>query len=207
MQRLGLYISLIVIYASGILVLADFFTDGIPIVDGTGRTLALWVSIIAGFMLLLGLSNIVRVHIERVQTRHENAPYSIVLLLSAFLVIGAGIAGRFLLPDSPNAVNDWIFQYVYQPLSTTLFSLLAFLMIGAAIRALRLTSVESSLLALGAVIVLVGQIAIGPLGEVSRWFQDYPVLGVIRGILIGSALGAIATSLRYLLGVDNRYLR
>jgi hypothetical protein len=45
------------------------------------------------------------------------------------------------------------------------------------------------------------------LAAISQWFQDYPVQGAIRGVLIGAALGAIATSLRYLLGVDNQYLR
>jgi hypothetical protein len=56
----------------------------------------------------------------------------------------------------------------------------------------------------------VGQVAISPLNNfaaISQWFQDYPVLGVVRGILIGAALGSIVTSMRYLLGVDNQYLR
>jgi hypothetical protein len=108
-----------------------------------------------------------------------------------------------------DSVTDWIFQYVYQPLSATLFSLLAFLMVSAAIRALRIGTVESTLLMVGALVVLLGQVALQPfsgLQELARWFQTYPVLGVLRGILIGSALGAIATSLRYILGVDNRYL-
>jgi hypothetical protein len=209
-RRLGIYISLVIIYLSGLIVLLDFFTDGIPIVDGGGRVLALWVSIITGFLLLLGLGNIVRVHIERIRQRHENAVYSAALLLSAFGVILAGLIGRVLLPDTPNAVNDWVFRYIYQPLAVTLFSLLAFLTIGAAVRALRLSSIEATLLVVGAVLVLIGQIAIAPLDSavaVSQWFQDYPVLGIVRGILIGASLGAIATSLRYLLGVDNQYLR
>lgn len=206
MRRLGLYIPLIIIYLSAALVLLDFFTDGL--VDGAGRLLALWVSIIAGFLLLLGLLNIVRVHAERVRRRQPNAVYSLVLLISIVVVVAAGVVGR--VRGQGEDVLNWIFQYVYQPLSTTLFSLLAFLIVSTAVRALRIGTVESALLVAGALIVLLGQVAFSPfnnLAAVSQWFQDFPVLGIVRGILIGTALGAIATSLRYLLGVDNQYLR
>ncbi len=205
-RRFGLYIPLVLIYLSAAVVLVDFFTDGL--VDGIGHWLALWVSIIAGILLLLGLLNIVRVHITRLTTRHESAIYSAILLVSLLAVLVAGVLGRVQQPG--DGVSNWIFQYVYQPLSTTLFSLMAFLMITAALRALRVGTVESSLLLVGALIVLLGQVTISPinnLAAISQWFQDYPVLGVIRGILIGTALGAIITSLRYLLGVDNQYLR
>lgn len=188
------------------MVLLDFFTDGL--IDGVGSLLALWVSLIAGYLLVLGLVNIVRVHLQRVRQRQSGAGYSAVLLVSVFVTLLAGIYGRTQgLQDS---VSNWIYRYIYEPLALTLFSLLAFLMISAAIRALRIGTVESSLLVAGALIVLVGQIALAPFDSVTgltQWFQDYPVLGAIRGILIGTALGAIATSLRYLLGVDNQYLR
>lgn len=206
MRRLGLYIALIIIYLSGALVLIDFFTTGL--VDNLASLLSLWVTLITGFALLLGLLNILRVHIERIARGGQEQLYSWVLLVSALLVIGAGVAGRFTSPN--DAVTNWIYQYIYQPLSATFFSLLAFLMITTAVRVLRVGTVESVLLLVGAIIVLLGQITISPLNNLaalSQWFQDYPVQGAIRGILIGAALGAIATSLRYLLGVDNQYLR
>ncbi len=205
MRRLGLYFSLIVIYLSGALVLLDFFTRGL--VNNAGALLSLWVSFIMGFALLLGLLNILRVHLGRVARRGPEAFYSLALLLSAFLVIGAGVYGRAGGLD--DAITNWIFQYLYQPLSAAFFSLLAFLMFTTALRFLTLRTVEAALLLVGAFIVLAGQVAISPLNDlaaITRWFQDYPVQGAIRGILIGAALGAIATSLRYLLGVDNQYL-
>lgn len=207
-RRIGLYIPLIIIYVTAALVLLDFFTDGL-VVDGIGRLLALWVSIIAGILLLIGLLNIIRVHVERLRQRHESAPYSLALLISVAVVIIAGVVGRQVMGQG-DSVSNWLFQYIYQPLSTTMFSLLAFLMLSAAIRALRIGTVESTLLLVGALIVLLGQVAISPLDKlaaISQWFQDYPVLGVVRGILIGAALGGIVTSMRYLLGVDNQYLR
>ena len=159
-------------------------------------------------LLLLGLANIAWVHLQRLQKGGANRVYSLALLVSAFVVIVAGVIGR--AAGYQDSVSNWIFQYIYQPLATTLFSLLAFLLISAALRTLRIRNIESALLVIGAVVVLLGQIAFTPfssLSSISQWFQDYPVLGIIRGILIGTALGAIATSLRYLLGVDNNYMR
>ncbi len=206
MQRLKLYMPLFVVLLTALLVLVDFFTTGL--VDGIGHALALWVSIIAGILLLLGLGNIARVHLGRLQKGEGGWPYSMALLVSAVVVIGAGIVGR--VAGYQDGVSNWIFQYIYQPLATTLFSLLAFLLISAALRTLRIRGIESALLVIGALVVLLGQVAFAPfsaLSSISQWFQDYPVLGIIRGILIGTALGAIATSLRYLLGVDNNYMR
>jgi hypothetical protein len=206
MRRIRLYIALVIIYLSGALVLLDFFTDGL--VDNASALLSLWVTFITGFALLLGLLNIMRVHLERISQGGPNRIYSFALIVSALLVIGAGVLGR--VTGMRDDVTNWIFQYIYQPLSATFFSLLAFLMISTAIRVLRIGTIESTLLLVGAVIVLLGQVTISPLNKfatLSQWFQDYPVQGAIRGIVIGAALGAIATSLRYLLGVDNQYLR
>jgi ABC-type antimicrobial peptide transport system permease subunit len=206
MQRLKLYLPLFVVLLTALLVLADFFTTGVA--DGIGHALALWVSIIAGVLLLLGLGNIARVHLGRLQKGEAGWVYSLALLVSAIVVIVAGVVGR--VAGYQDGVSNWIFQYIYQPLATTLFSLLAFLLISAALRTLRIRSIESALLVIGALVVLLGQVAFAPfssLSSISQWFQDYPVLGIIRGILIGTALGAIATSLRYLLGVDNNYMR
>lgn len=206
MSRIALYIPLIIIYLSGIIVLLDIFTDGL--VDNAAALLGLWVSIILAFALILGVFNILLVHFRRIQRGGANALYSAVLLISALGVIGAGIYGQ--ISNQRSTITDWIYQYLYQPLATTLFSLMAFLALVAAVKALRIGTIESVLLLIGAVIVLLGQVALVPFSsfaQISRWFQDYPVQGILRGVLIGAALGAVAASLRYLLGVDNRYLR
>lgn len=209
MRRIGIYIALIVIYLSAALALIGFFSGGF--LHDVTALLSLWVSVIIGFALILGLINVLNVHFKRVAAGGQPVVYSIVLLISAFGVIGAGIYGEVSQSGGGStAITDWIFRYVYQPLTITIFSLLAFLLISAAIRTLRIKTVESTLLLLGALIVLLGQVQILPfnsLTTLSQWFQTYPVLGAIRGVLIGAALGAIATSLRYLLGVDNDYLR
>jgi uncharacterized membrane protein YhaH (DUF805 family) len=206
MPRIALYIPLIIIYLSGIVVLLDVFTDGL--LDETAALLGLWVSIILAFALLLGLGNILLVHLRRLRKGGTNTLYSGALLLSAIGVIGVGVLGQ--VTGQRDAYTNWIYQYLYQPLVTAFFSLLAFLALLAAVKSLRIGTIESFLLLVGALIVLLGQVALTPFAgitQISRWFQDYPVQGILRGVLIGAALGAVAASLRYLLGVDNKYLR
>jgi uncharacterized membrane protein YhaH (DUF805 family) len=206
MPRIALYIPLVIIYLSGIVVLLDVFTDGL--LDNAAAFLGLWVSIILAFALLLGLGNILLVHLRRLRKGGVNALYSAALLLSTVGVVGVGIFGQ--VSGQRDAYTNWIYQYLYQPLVTTLFSLLAFLSLLAAVKSLRIGTIESFLLLVGAIIVLLGQVALAPfanINQISRWFQDYPVQGILRGVIIGAALGALAASLRYLLGVDNKYLR
>ena len=71
MRRVGLYIPLIIIYLCGALVLLGFFTKGF--LDNIASLLSLWVSIIIGFALLLGLINVLRVHFARVRQGGSNS--------------------------------------------------------------------------------------------------------------------------------------
>jgi hypothetical protein len=87
---------------------------------------------------------------------------------------------------------------------------MAFFIASAAYRAFRIRSFETGLLVVFAMIVLLGQVPAGfqlwedfPL--VKEWVLRVPVLAGARGILLGVALGIIATGLRVLLGADRPY--
>src|SRR5215212_3402193 len=92
-----------------------------------------WVVLLVAFALLLGLGNVVRVHVGRVLQRHEGWLYSLALVASALIVLGLGLAEG--TPGSPTM--QWIFNYIYQPLGASLFALLAFFVLSAALRTLR----------------------------------------------------------------------
>ncbi len=106
----------------------------------------------------------------------------------------------------------WVFQWIYQPLGAAIFSLLAFFLTTALFRALHVRSAEAIALLIIALIVVIGQApfsATSPAdiaASVKDWLLDYPVLAGIRAIILGVAFGAVATSLRALLGFDRTYL-
>jgi hypothetical protein len=133
-------------------------------------------------------------------------------------------SGDYAAPGSP---FWWMYQYVFQPLTATMFALLAFYVASAAFRAFRAKNAEATLLLATAFIVLIGRTPIA--GWMFAWVPpEYAwlldrfdvlrpdqltvyIMSVFntagnRAIMIGIALGIAATSLKILLGVDRSYL-
>jgi hypothetical protein len=99
----------------------------------------------------------------------------------------------------------------------TMFSLLAFFIASAAFRAFRIRTFEAGLLAAAALIVMLGRVPIGDvltqwlpepirLQPVQEWILNVPQNAAKRAILIGAALGVMATGLRVILGIERSYL-
>jgi hypothetical protein len=105
---------------------------------------------------------------------------------------------------------QFIFENILQPLESTLFALLAVFIATAAFRAFRVRDLETFFFVLFAIIVLLGQVPVGlflwsELPVIRDWILEVPTLAGARGILLGVALGTIATGLRIFLGVDRPY--
>lgn len=201
-------ISIILAILGGLLTLADFFLN-LPYLDAIGAILADWVTILAALAIFLGLWNICQVHGRKIWRRQRGWGYSLSLLVTIGVVLTLGLRPGSLGPGDP--AISWLFHYVYMPLNATIFSLLAFFVASAAYRTLRLRSPESAALLLAATIVLLGQIPLGyQLWPYLPFLKDWllQVLGTagLRGIILGVALGTIATGLRLLLGQDRPYL-
>jgi hypothetical protein len=191
---------------AGLLVLADFFTNDHSI-DALGLYLVRTASVVAAFALMLGMINVLTVHLNKVYSRDKGWAYSMVLLAALLVTLGVGfLTGG---PASPR-VQD-IFETILFPLEATLFSLLAFFVVTATYRAFRVKSFETGLFVIFGVIVLLGQAPVGAmlwnqLPVIKDWVLDVPALAGARGILLGVALGTAATGLRALLGIDRPYV-
>jgi len=126
-------------------------------------------------------------------------------------------SGEYSAPGSP---FDWIYRYVFQPMTATMFAMLAFYVASAAFRAFRAKNVEAILLLGTAFLILLMNTAVGVWAtswvpdwlsalradELKRYITVIFVTAGSRAIMIGIALGVVATSLRILLGVDRSYL-
>ncbi len=199
-------VSTVVAMSVGLLVLADFFINSDSI-NALGLYLIRTASIVAAFALVLGMVNVLTVHLGKISGRDKGWGYSGVLLGAMFFTLGMGfIAGG---PGS-----NWmqqLFETVLFPLEATLFSLLAFFSVVAAYRAFRVKSLETGLFVTFGIIVLLGQVPVGArlwdqLPVIKDWVLEVPALAGARGILLGVALGAAATGLRVLLGIDRPYV-
>ncbi|MBE7468688.1 MAG: hypothetical protein DPW09_07685 [Anaerolineae bacterium] len=209
--RSGRVLATVVAIVVGLFVLADVFVTAwggggglAQAINGVGYFLVSWAAIITAFALFLGFANVVSVHWSRIRTQKPGAVYSIVLLISLFGTLALGIGG----PLSAN--GQFIFNYILQPLEATLFALLALFIATAAFRAFRVRNMETFFFVLFALIVLLGQVPVSiylwpEFPVIKDWILNVPTLAGVRGILLGVALGVIATGLRVLIGADRPY--
>jgi hypothetical protein len=200
----------------GLFVLADFGGVAGPAAV-IAAVLINWAAIITAVALLIGIVSVASSHVQRVRHRNADWPYSLVLLLGLLSVIGAGIffplptSSGFLFPESLAEVPiRTFFRTVYEPLAASLLALLAFFSLSAALRALGRGTREAQVIVIIAVVVLIVQLpfmsALPGVGPTVEWLNNYVAVAGARGLLIGSAIGALVASVRVLIGFDMPYV-
>jgi hypothetical protein len=212
-------IPLLITMVFGLWMIVDFF---VPhwVVSRSAQRLRDWTIIILAFSFFLGTANVAKLNWQKVARRERDWPFAIALLVSLTVTIVLGIG--FGITDDRGAggrLFNRIFQFMYTPMQSTMFALLAFYIASAAFRSFRIRSLEASLLAVTAVLVMIGRVPIGnalsdalhlpqpfTFDAVQTWIMDVPNLAAKRAILIGAALGAIATGLKIVLGIEQNYL-
>lgn len=209
---------IIIAFLSGLAMVAAFILSPGKFGDVEGELLR-WVSIIAGFTLLLGVISIVRVNIRPVMRREKGWHNKLALLLS---VAATGIPALLPVSWSPllgtgdNSIYDWLFNNMNAPMMATMFAMLAFYIASAAFRAFRARNTEATMLLVTAVLVMLWRV---PMGEslfasihpdLPQGINNYVMGGinvaVQRGIIIGSAMGAATMGLRIMLGIERTYM-
>lgn len=105
----------------------------------------------------------------------------------------------------------WVYDHIFDPCNSTMFALLAFFVASAAFRAFRARNIEAALLLGAAILVMLGR---APLGrslhdifpDLAQWLIDIPNNAGRRAIMMGAAIGAIATGLRVILGLERSHM-
>jgi len=203
---LGKQLPVAVAFFAGIVMVVSFFSGNESVSEFSQGQLV-WITIVGGFALLLGVASITRVSFDHIKQRKKDWPYKVVLLV--FLAV-SGLGGIFEGTEQ-GTVYDWLFQNMNAPMMSTMFSLLAFYIASAAYRAFRARTLEATILLITATVVMLGRVPMGSyiyeyLPQITDWIMNYPNLSVQRGIIIGAALGAASMSLRIILGIERTYL-
>ncbi|MDX1435283.1 MAG: hypothetical protein R3335_00635 [Anaerolineales bacterium] len=200
------YISMAIAIGVGIVVALGYFLEFAQL--GSLRQLFLeWAILVAAMALIVGVVNLALVHLRRVGDGGLKAVYSAVLLGGLIITFLVGV-----VLGSEHELSLLIFNTFQVPVELTLMAILAVSLAYASARMLnQRLSVFSIIFVITALLVLLGT-ARFPWGSI-------PVLGDVilpllrdvfataggRGILLGVALGTIATSLRILMGNDRPY--
>ena len=202
----------------GILLILSFFVPH-PLIADPAQILQDWAIVIVASGYVLGTANVYRVNGDAAIKRHKDWVYKWVLLFSmtGMMVIGFFFSGgtRFLDPGTP---FKWMYDWMYSPMQSTMFSLLAFFIASAAFRAFRIRTMDAALLAVAALIVMIGRVPIGnlipsglpeafQLPTWANWLLEWPQNAAKRGIAIGAGLGVMATGLRIILGIERSHMR
>jgi hypothetical protein len=198
----GSEIPWIFVLIGAFILLGDYIFTGLIYPATVVRSMAV---ILGGFALTLAAISLTIHHSKRVIERTPGYWYfSVITIVSLW---GMTFAGLISQPIGTGAVFTWIFDWFYSQVDRAMFATMAFWIAGAAYRAFKIRSVESTILIVTAVVVLLANASVTetftPLFTSARtWLFDIPNRGAYRGILISAALGTVALSVRVLMGKE-----
>ena len=190
--------------ASGLIVLLGYFYP-LDALTQIRIMLTDWSIIIAAMAVLVGIANLVMVHMDKIRKREKNSIYGALLVLSLIATFGLGLVFG---PD--NQIVHLAVDAVIVPVEASLMAILAVTLVYASIRLFRRrTDVMTVIFLLVAVIFLIA-IMPTPFGPIpGDWliiqFAGMFSRGGARGLLIGIALGTLLTGIRVLFGIDRPY--
>ncbi|OGK12205.1 MAG: hypothetical protein A2Y63_05375 [Candidatus Riflebacteria bacterium RBG_13_59_9] len=220
-------------FVLGMFTLIIFYIPA-PAMQGVGDRLKIFVMIIGAFAMLLGINSILGQHIEKIGKKRSGYGYSWVLIIGFVAMMIAWIPWWAAPPEGAavyypwgglennKGVFYWMFFWILVPMQATMFSILAFFIASAAYRSFRAKTLEATVLLVAAVIVMLGRVPLGTsltswlsdagfwnnlrLETMTSWLLNIPNAAGFRGIVLGVALGIIATSVRIIFGVEKTYL-
>lgn len=171
-----------------------------------------WTIIIGIFAMVVGIGSLVSVHYNKIKLRNPGWGYSMVTIICLVGMMTIGLIG-----GTENDLFLKLYRHGLAPITSTMFSLLAFFIASAAYRAFRARTVLASLLLLAAVIVMLGRVPIGEIltgglpkplqfSEISNFLLYVPNIASKRAIFIGVGLGVAAVSLKIILGIERTWL-
>jgi len=166
-----------------------------------------WIIVIGILSLPLGIWSLLNANVQKLQKVKGERFYSAVLLIGFLVMVLTGLRRENLEAGS---VHMTIFSTVLIPIQATIFSLLAFFVASAAYRAFRARSVLATILLLTAFIVMFRFIPLGPISTANlgavAWILSVPNMAAKRAITMGIGLGATATAIKIILGIERTYM-
>lgn len=180
--------------------------------DIYGDHISPWMTIVSAFAIGLAAVNLGRVHMTRVMRKRQEWIYSAILMVSMiFFTVFRSWVELDLSNKALAATYQTVYSNIITPLSTGIWTLLAFYVASASYRAFRARSAEATVLLVSAVLVMLGAAPIGAqiwskFPVIQTWLLNVPNMVGQRGLMIGAAIGGFVTSLRILVGIERGHL-
>jgi len=185
-------IPILIVTMIGSITLFGWFIDQPHVKEFVGDDATQWYDILASFAIILGALNLIKLQVQKVLYQRTGWGYSLVAVFGFIFSITAGffikgvddsVAQWGAHVTSDGTLFKWMFDYVFSPMSATMFSLLAFFVASASYRAFRIRNFEATLLLGSGIIIMVGRVPIG--GVISSWFVMYLIV-LCSGIYVNN---------------------
>ena len=199
-------LPMIIALAVGVFALLEYFVPH-RFFGGVSQRITQWIPVVAATALILGATSLFQHHFVRFLKKHPDRFYSLVALIAMLATTVLGFAWGI---EEGTPFGD-IYDIVYKPMTSAMFSLLAFFLASAAFRSFRIRSFEAGLLFAAAIIVMLGRIPVGNalsahLPLMADWIMDVPTTAAMRAIRIGVGLGMATLSVKIILGLERTYM-
>ena len=193
-------------FIAGVTMLAVFFLKLSPTATSLAKSVQNMAVVIAAFALGVGAISLFTIHGKKITTGHKDAPFSFILLGGLLFTLLAGL----VFGTSSSAPYQFMFTRVLSTADSSFFSMLCFYIVSAAYRAFRARNLEAAIFLVAGTLVMLGNVPIGAaiwakFPVIGSWIMNVPNTAGMRGMLLGAAMGFIATSLRIILGLERSH--
>ena len=219
MKLIKKQIPLAIVFVFGVLTLASYYVPHKVSVDFM-EMMNKWENIVSAFAFFLGLISLFYSHYHKITRRVDGWGYSLFVYVGFLaMVVPAILCHGRQMGESGRTALGWSFSFIYNPLSATMFAVLAFYIVSTAYRSFRIKSLQAFVLFLAAFILILGKVPLGQIiwdsvfgwtgtgvDRVIEWIMSAPAVAGKRGIMIGIAIGAIVTSFKIIFGIERQYM-
>ena len=176
-------------------------------------------TVLQAFALGVGIYSLLNVHLRNIARRKQGYFFSVVLVGA---IVAMAVPALWKEYDKNNVTAKSLYTILYDggfsSLNAAMFSIVAFYIVSAAYRAFRARSLEATLLLGAALVVILGQIAIGQaltswipndgftanlhVENLRNWILTRVNSPAVLAIELGIGIGSLATSLRLWLSLE-----
>lgn len=195
----------IITASAGSIVLIGYFVDW-PFLHQVRSTILHWAALVSAAALIVGIINLARVHWLKSVHRETGWGYSIILISALVVTMVVG-----LITGPTSSPIMWAFTSIVIPVEASLVASVSIALIYAASR---LPARRRNAASIGFFIIVLVSIAgrvsfggdsIQALVVIRTWINQVWSVGGLRGLLIGVAIGTLATGVRVLIGRQRPY--
>jgi hypothetical protein len=192
-------LALLVILGSGLLIVVER-TGRVPQLATPVAWLLEWAVLLGAVALLIGVLNVLWIHLRRIQRGQPGWGGSLMLVVVMVAVMAAGFASS-AAERSP--LVEWVYDALIVPGAATLFALVAVFLLAMIFHQVRVGRPGGAWVMGGLLLMLAIQtpavraLTTPEVNAWTRWLLEAPVAATFRGALLGAGLALLIVGLRW----------